>query len=561
MQRTIPLLLALTACQGVFDAGHSGTGSETRDRPMPGGPGGGSATLDDVVVCDPGTHVGYTPLRLLTRGQFNGVTRDLTGQDLTLGSNFGDDQRAGPFAANYSRILATSDVENFMLAAEELAEVAVSDSSIVGCSGGVDCAESTIRSFGRRAWRRPLTDVEVQELMGLYSSEGSFNDGVQRAFEMILQSPSLYYRVEEHLDVGGDGVAALDPMSVASRLSFFLWRSGPDDTLLDLAERGALLSEGDVEAAARRLLEDPRAAATIRDFHFEWLGLYGNSHVSPLADLTKNPDVYPNFDGSLRDAMGEETRRFIDHIFSPAYPEPERRLQALFGSDFTFVNAELAAIYGLPQPNGWEQVITPGDRRGILTQPGVLATYGGPENSAPLERGLLMRELVLCDKVEPPGEELAEAVTAAGEALDEAQNDGQLTRREKVEAIGEIACAGSCHAEFIPLGLAFESYDGIGQFRIEESGDIIDPSGELAGTDVDGPFTGSPDLMDRLLGSERLRQCVTQRWMEYALERPLQEADVCAVRELSANLEQSGDLRELLVEIVKSPAFRSVRVR
>ncbi|MBX7196562.1 MAG: DUF1592 domain-containing protein [Sandaracinaceae bacterium] len=418
-------------------------------------------------------------------------------------------------------------------------------SAIVGCDLGADrsgCVSSFVRTFGRRAFRRPLTDAERARYEALATSTTDANAGVELAIRAMLVSPAFLYRSEMgHAQAAG--TYSLDAYELASALSYQLWGTMPDDALLDAAERGELVDLASREREARRLLADPRARERVADFAEMWLG------IEEVAAKTKNASVYPTWSTDLGEDLREETRRFVTYVVF----DSSHGLGEMFTSDQSFVNERLARHYGIAGVSGESFVratLPAGQRAGLLSHGSVLATTAHSDQSSPIRRGLFVRQRLLCQSFPlPPAD--------AGGVPDV---DPSATTRERfAQHTASPRCAG-CHQYIDPIGFGFEAFDGIGAFRTTEGGRAIDTSGGLSdveglGTHSDAPFSTMPELGAILASAEQPAACFVEQYFRFARGYPEGVADHCAIDALLARYRATGDLRELLVGVVLSPDF------
>jgi hypothetical protein len=442
------------------------------------------------------------------------------------------------------------DLEAFEGLADETAGAIFSDAgrrgALVQCDLEADgCLASFIARFGRRAFRRTLTEQQKARLVALAEDSLALVEDPSTAgrfvLSAILQSPRFLYRSELGVsDRDHPGSRSLDGYELASRLSFLLWNSIPDEALLDAAEKGELASAEGLAKQARRLLAAPRAREALGAFYASYLGLDG------LERLDKLSEAFPQMSPSLGAAMGEQTLRTM----LAATLDEERDFRALFTTRRTFLNPELAALYGVPAPSakGYAPYEFAADspRAGLLTHASVLALHAHPTASSPTLRGKFIRESLLCQAVPPPppsvNTELPEASTTA-------------TARERLTQHREDpACAG-CHAITDPPGLALENFDGIGVYREREHGSEIDPSGELDGV----AFADAAGLGEVLAQHPNLVPCFARVLLRHARGVLEGKAERQAVDELVAQFAAAGyRVRELLVALVQSEAFRRV---
>jgi hypothetical protein len=499
--------------------------------------------------------VGMSPLRRLTRSQYNHTVRDLLGITSDPAAQLAPDEKVGAFYSNSTAPVSELLAEQYMRAAEQLAEVAISDlGSLLPCDPSSDpaaCGENFVDDFGLRAFRRPLTASERAGLVGLFElghADVDFAEGIRLVVQAALQSPQFLYHLELGLPpTGGGDVVALDHYEVASRLSYFLWDTMPDDELLQAASAGELDNPDAVRAHAERMLDDPRAADAIASFHQQWL------HLDGLAGLEKNGEIYPEFDPELRDAMSRETTRFADWVIRA----DDARLETLLTASYSFLDGPLFALYGITPPDEHDPTLPveldPQQRAGILTHAGVLATHAHADQSSPVHRGMLVREYILCTPLAPPPPE----VDVVPPPL-----DPDVTTRERFEQHrADPACAG-CHNLIDPLGFGFEHYDGVGAYRTLDVGKPVDASGEVVGTiDINGEFDGAVELAHLLASSEQVRSCVAQQWFSFGLGRQPAEGDSCSFDTVSEVFAESDyDIRELLLALVATDSFRHRRL-
>jgi hypothetical protein len=495
--------------------------------------------------------VGVAPLRRLTRSQYAHTIRDLTGLAGDHAAKVGLDEKVGLFFSNANNPVTELLVEQYMTVADAIAAQAVQTqmAKLVPCDPALEdaaaCGAKFVDGFGLKAFRRPLLADERAMLLALFEAgrlDAGFADGVQRVVTAVLQSPQLLYHLELGVAPAGSAeVVPLDQYVLGSRLSYFLWDSTPDDELLRAAGAGELSSPEALRAQAKRLLDDPRAAETMANFHQQWLG------TDRLADLEKDAEAYPGFSTELRDAMIQETSRFADHVIRVG----DGLLDSLFTSSLSFLDAPLAKLYGVTLPQGHDPTqpfqLDPTQRSGILTQAGVLAVHSHANQGSPIRRGKMVRENLFCQPLSPPPPDAD--VTPP-------EPDPNASTRERFEQHrADPQCAG-CHGLIDPLGFGFENYDGIGAFRTMEAGKPIDASGQITGTDIDGGFVGAAELSKKLATSPQVRACLAQHWFNYALGRTKGDADACSMNALAQAFAQSNNIRDLLQALVTTDAFR-----
>jgi cytochrome c553 len=407
------------------------------------------------------------------------------------------------------------------------------------------CAREILSRLASQAYRRTATERDVNELMRLYAKGASagFEAGIRLALEAVLASPRFVFRFEQPPAAARVGSAyALSDVDLASRISFFLWATGPDEELLHAAEAGRLSAPAALENEVRRMLRDPRADVLASRFAAQWLR---------LQDLEKiNPDVrfYPDFDQQLKTSLLQETELFFRHIV-----REDRPVQELFSADYTFVDERLARHYGIPGVVGpdFRKVQYPDDsRRGVLGHGSILTLTSHADRTSPVLRGKWVMEVLLGTPPPPPPPNVPDL-----EATAEAQDGRLRTVRERMEQHRANPACASCHRMIDPIGLALENFDVTGAWRIKDNGAPVD----AAGTMYDGtPLTGPADLRAALLKRSRvLIQNFAENVMTFALGRRLAYTDMPAVRGIVREAEGADDrLSAFVLGIVKSPAFR-----
>jgi hypothetical protein len=547
--------LVFAATGGCYDgrgdhAADLSTGDGDGDDESADGGGG-----DDPAAACADVSVGVSPLRRLTRSQYDNTVRDLLGVTGSPSAALTPDEKAGAFFSNGTAPVSELVVEQYMRVAEEIAETAMADvDTLVPCPAGTDeaaCGQQFVDDFGMRAFRRPLTEDERVVLVGLFEQgreAAGLAGGLQMVVQTALQSPQFLYHVELGMPQPGgtQDIVALGEYELASKLSYFLWDSMPDDALLDAAAAGELAEPDALRAQAERMLADDRASDAIASFHGQWL------HLDELAGLEKNPEVYPEIDTAMREAMANETTRFADWVIR----HDDARLQTLLTASYSFVEGPLADLYGLA-PGDVDPTmpveLDPTQRAGLLTHAGVLAMHAHADQSSPIRRGKLVRETILCTPLSPPPPEVDVVPPPV---------DPNATTRERFDQHRtDPACAG-CHMLIDPLGFGFEHYDGIGRWRDTEAGKPVDASGEILSTDdIDGEFDGAVELAERLASSEQVRTCLAEQWFAFGFGRAPGDDDACSFDTMYEAFEGSDhDIRALLLSMVTTDSFRYRRL-
>ena len=502
--------------------------------PAPG-PSIASACVDPKIP-----DVSVQPLRRMTRLEYDNTVRDLLGDTTRPAEAFSPDEAVAGFDANAVAAISKLQTEDFLDTAETLAKTAVAEklSDWVSCDiAQTSCIAPFVDSFGKKAFRRPLTPEEKDVYTTLYESgrdQWGATAGVELVLSAMLASPHFLYHVES-MGAPEGKVARVDAYTLASRLSYFFWSSMPDDALFAAAEAGELDTPQGVEDQARRLLADPKAADTVASFHEQWLG------IREIHEIAKDTELFPEWNDALADAMTEETHRFTSHVVL----EGDARLSTLLTASFSFVNPALADVYGVQGPaSGFAKVeLDPTERAGLITQASLMASRAGASETSWVHRGKFVREQLLCDilPAPPPGVEATDPKDA-----------GRLENPE---------CKG-CHVKMDPIGFGFDAYSAIGTHRLTDehgkkvstAGEVIDDTGEL---DVAGKFDGAVELAHSLAKSEHVGACVAVQWFRFATRRLETKADACSVATITDEFASSGyDVRELMVSLATTPAFR-----
>lgn len=548
----VALAMGPACYTGLSGAPHGSAGADGAEGADDGGSADDGADDGDAPAdeCE-GEALGASPLARLTRTEYDHTIADLLGIDTHPANALPPDGVSGLFAHNGETAVSNYAVEVYRDLAESLAEQATADlATLVPCDpvaiGERECAQVFVEQFARRAYRRDLDEAQVNRLLEVYDGGrdgGSFAEGIRLVVEAVLQSPMFLYRVESGIPAPGEDAVALDDFEIAARLSYFLWRSMPDDALLDAASAGALGDAEAIEAQARRMLEDPRAERALLSFYGDLFAL------DSIASIYKDPELFADFSPELVDDMRTELELFV----ASALSDGDARVDTLLGGSHTFVNARLAAHYGLPAPagDGFERVeLDPARWRGLLSKPILMSLASHDQRTSPTLRGKLVRTRMFCQELPPPPPDVITQIPTLGE----------LSTREWVQQrLDNPNCAG-CHQLMDPIGLGFESFDAVGHFRVEENGATVDATGALVGTDVDGEFVGATGLAEKLVDSEVVSECISRQWFEFGLGRVPAVEDACTTDAILTEFSASDhDLVELMVAIATSSAFRTRR--
>jgi len=450
-------------------------------------------------------------------------------------------------------IVSAQDVSGYMDAAQALAsshtgKLASDLSCDPALQGDAVCAKKFVEGFGRRAYRRSLTPPEVADLLQVFTEASAlpgnvkFTEKLQLLVRAILQSPQFLYHWELGLTspLVANGVIRLTPYEVASRLSYFLWSSMPDEALLGAALANRLGTPSGVAAEVTRMLQDPKARDTVASFHAQWLRL------DNVLQITKDPTTYPFFNDALRRDMKAENAAFVNHVLL----DSDAKLATLLGSTFSFVNEPLAKLYGVAGVTGTglrKVALNASERAGILTQTALLSATANAYEGSLILRGELVREQFLCQGLAPPP-----AVVPPLPAL----APGQSLRERSTAHMSNPSCK-VCHELMDPIGYGFGNYDAIGAYRTTEAGKAIDASGSISGLDgSDQSFNGPAELAALLSNSNQVKNCIAKQWFRFAFRRAELPEDAPSLSSaLNAFEKADYDIRTLLSALALSPSF------
>jgi hypothetical protein len=537
--------------------GISGTGAGGASGASGAGAGaGGISGMPSTSDC-PSMDITRTPLRRLTRFEYANSVHELLHVDPAPARDLPADEETNGFDNNAGVLTVSAlHAEKYVLVSETLAKSAVANlAALTTCdaaaTGDEACALEFARSFGRRAFRRPVTSTDEQAFLTAYRAGrtgGTHAEGIEVMIRAALQSPDFLYRLEPMS--AADATSRMVPLTqfeLATRLSYLIWASGPDDALLDAAERGELATKEQLAAKAREMLSDPKAKISMANFFGQWTG------EKRLEITTKNTMLFPAFTTEMRDAMARELPAFLDDVLFSG----DHSLGTLLTAPVAFVSGPLADLYGVTAPPGSEttpmRVDLPAnqDRAGILTQAGFLSVQGHPDQTSPVLRGKFVRAMMLCQPPPPPPPDVDISLPTI---------DQGATARERFGAheTAGSSCAG-CHSQMDPIGLAFEHFDAMGRYRETDNGQPIDVSGEITETNdpaLGGPFVGVGELAQKLAASDQVRSCMATQWFRFALGRQEANPDSCSLATLQTAFNGAqGDLLELVVALTQTDAF------
>lgn len=515
-------------------------GDGSPDQQNPEGGGGEPNALPSVALN--GTPVRSRMVRL-THAQWEHSVRDVLrlDQDPGVSISFTGDPPNGSFSNNERALTVTPNLRlDYQRAAEELSQrVARDPAALARIFPEADAAEF-IASFGRHVYRRELTADEQARYRALFDAGPSVfesgdarADGAQLVIEAMLQSPHFVYRTE----LGDDG-APLSGFEVATKLSYLVRNTTPNDELLDAAASGMLDTPGGVAEVARQLLDSPEAAETLQRFHGELFGL--DRYLS----IAKDTEKFPQHDESLNPTLARAEELFLDHLFRDGLG-----LEALLTSTVAYANAELAPFYGVEVSGAELQEVDLGaERPGLFTRLGFLAYNGTLRDPDSIHRGVEINRTMMCASLSPPPGIIPALPTT---------QPGQ-TNRERVNAhTGPGTCGSGCHTTIInPIGFAFENFDAMGQLRDTDNGKPVDTSSEYDFGDGLVPFDGAAELMPMLAASPRAHACYARHLAEFGLGRDIDAQDEALIGSLQrASVLEGESIRNMFMAVVASPAF------
>jgi cytochrome c551/c552 len=421
-------------------------------------------------------------------------------------------------------------------------------------SGETACARRILTNLATRAYRRPVTSADMEPILTRYDAgrkKGNFDEGIEQGLRLILASPKFLFRTESAAGLQSKSrptadngptatVERVSDIELASRLSFFLWSSIPDEELLNVASRGTLSQPAMLDRQVKRMLADPKARALVDNFASQWLMLRN------LKGHIPTPGDFPNFDNELRQAFRQETEMFVESIL-----REDRSLIDLIDADYTFMNERLARHYGIQNVYGsyFRKVVLKNDeRRGLLGQGSILTVTSYPNRTSPVLRGKYILENILGTPPPAPPPNVPD--------LKENQpGEEAKSLRARLEMHRATPTCATCHRVMDPLGLALENFDGIGQWRVKEPGGNIDPAGQLAdGSRVDGPVALRKAVLKR---PELFVRTFTNKLMTYGLGRGMESTDMPVIRGIaSSSAAQNYRFSSVVLGIVKSVPFQ-----
>ena len=528
--------------------GATGTGATTGGGTTSGPTGATGSTPPTCTAPSPGP----SPIRRLTRFEYSNTLRDLLNDTTSPGDLLPPETKGNGFSNDAAEIttprllvdayqsVAHNAAARAVTSATTLASISPCDTATLGEAA---CSQQFVDTFGSRAFRRPLDADERTAFLSVFAAGrngGTYADGLAAVIEMALQSPQFLYRVELGVPAANTSVARPTSYEMASRLSYLLWGSLPDDTLLAAAKADALDTKEQVLAQATRMLTDPRTREVVRYFHDTLYGIVG------LDGLQRDTTFFPTYNAALGTLFREETEQFLDSIVWDGAGD----FATMLSAPFTFLNSTLANFYGVTGVTGdaFQRVnLDPMRRAGLLTHASILtATTPGSHNN-PVSRGKFIYTQILCLSVPdpPPGLNVVEPPF-----------DPTLTTRERFIAHRNNATCAACHSRLDDIGFGFEHYNGVGLWQNLDNGKPIDDSGNVPDGDIAGKFQGAVSLADKIAQSHDARDCYVGQWLDFAYGRLEQSADACTRAALGDAFEASkGNVKNLVLSLTQTDDF------
>ncbi len=509
-------------------------------------PGAGAALKSLAPLTCGASTPGPTAMRLLTRAEYDYAVEDLLGDtSKTAANNFAREPLAASFDNDVTLNRISADgLKRYMEAAESIAARTVRErlASVASCAdASAACGREAILKLAKKAYRRPLSAQEAQTLTQVFDDgmqHSGFATGIEWGMASLLLAPQFLYREERYAAEQAE-LTRLDNYHLATRLSFFVWSSLPDDALLAAADKGELSTDEGVSVQVERMLQDPKAERGKLRFLQLWLG------VDNLDVERKDEAIYPLWTRSVSKSWEQSFQLYLQHVVRDG-----NDVRTLLLSPTVYANADMS-MYTSQDASEVFEAFEPQNRVGLLTQPGFLAHFASPNQSSPVLRGVFVLNKLLCQSPGPP---------PAGVNLVPPEPSTAKTTRERFDAHAQAGCA-SCHERIDAAGFLFENYDGMGLYRTEENGMPVDASGEIIkphDETLKGKLRGVAELSERLAQSGQVTDCVAQDWMRFMLGRKLDLGDLCSVYAVQREFAAGGGSFDALVRAVaKSDAFKA----
>jgi hypothetical protein len=550
----MPLVLGCTGLMSGDPNGSGATGAGSSSNT--GGSATGGNGAGGMVSTSSKPEVDVMVIRRLNRTEYTNTLRALTGTKLDPGSNFPPDI----LSFGFDNIGEGNDIQPLHVEQYEKQADAVLDelfalpatdpnrAKVLACdaqTGGQACVASTVLAFAERAYRRPITAAEVAPFVTIAdsftASGGTANDGLKVALRAVLMSPHFLFRVELDPSPTDKTPHRLNAYELASRLSYYLWSSMPDDALLASAKSGALLSDAGLLSEVSRMLGDAKAKSLVDNFGGQWLNTRRVLAVKP------DDAMFPKFDDALAADMATESAMFFAELVAKG-----SAIADLLSADFSYVNKNLAAFYGMQPPasDGFERVSLAGTPRlGFLTQGAFLTLTSNPTRTSPVKRGKWVLDQLLCTPPPQPPDGVDTDLPADGTSV-----------RARLELHRAKEPCKTCHKLMDPIGLSFENFSGIGEYRTTDEFGPIDATGTLEVATGPVNFNGAAELVPLVAKDERLPRCLTQKVLTYAVGRGFTNDDDLAIKNVLAMATMSGQgLRGVFGSAALSESFKSRR--
>jgi hypothetical protein len=448
-------------------------------------------------------------------------------------------------------VVTDRHLDAYMTLAKDLVDQALTTNhaALVPCTTA-GCDRQLVVSFGRKAFRRPLTDEETTRYMALFSADltqGTFDEGARLVLRSMLVSPNFLYRSEIG-EKDANGTFTLTPFEVATALSYTFWGTAPDAALAQAADQSKLSTASDLEAQAKRLLADPKSRPQLAHFFGQWLG------TSEVVNTNKDKGTFPTFSTDIAKAMAAEEAAFVEHVVFDA----TGTFGELYTAPYVFVDQPLAQFYGLTGAGATLGLVNVGPdshRGGLLTLGSVLASHAHAMDSSPIKRGVFVRRRLLCQSLPDPPPNIDTTPPPL---------DPTKTTRDRFASHTSNAACKQCHQYIDGIGFGFEAYDGVGAYRTMENGAAIDISGSVLGLETGSmtstPFQGPAELAQLLAKSPTAEACAATQYFRYTRGFQETNAEACAVVHLQQAFSAKGlDFKELMVSAVLGDSLRDRR--
>jgi hypothetical protein len=513
--------------------------------------GGGSAGVAGPI------DIGINTAIRLNRTQYNNTVHDLFGTALSPADSFPADETS----LGFDTIGATLRIQpersdaylsaSATLVAELLARPATDAvyKRIISCdfASGATCQKTILQAFATKAWRRPVVDAEITPYVTLAGAGPTPKDGITAALRAVVMSANFLYRLEHDPSIDDTKPHRLNNYELASRLSYFLWATMPDDALFADAAANKLTDDAGLKAAVARMLGDAtRSRAFVETFTAQWLGL------GKMQSITPDATAYPMWNDAVRAAMLEENKRFMLEFLGNGKPIP-----SMLSADFTYANAALASFYGLPAVTGTalQKVPVAGTTRtgGLLTLGAFLAGESNPNRTSPTKRGLYVMERLLCSAPPPPPPTVNTNIDT-GSGLENLPIRQRLEQHQKLGA----GC-NACHSVMDSIGLGLENFDGVGRYRTKDEFGNIDATGKLPTPTGTMMFDGVTQLATILQADARIVPCVVETMLTFSLGRDFSKDNALSEQLAKTAGMGTASLRAALEAVVMSDAFRNRR--